>query len=62
MEINIDPELAGSLTDELAQKAMDICPVGALIRKEKGFDVPIGKRTYDQMPIGSDVEKTTVNE
>ncbi|MBN1895595.1 (2Fe-2S)-binding protein [bacterium] len=62
VEISLDPELAGSLTDEQAQKAMDICPVGALIRKEKGFDVPIGKRTYDKKPIGSEVEQPTVNE
>jgi [NiFe] hydrogenase diaphorase moiety small subunit len=62
VEVNLDPELAGSLTDELAQKAMDTCPVGSLIRKEKGFDVPIGKRTYDKNPIGSEVEQPTVKE
>jgi [NiFe] hydrogenase diaphorase moiety small subunit len=54
--ISIDTALAHEMSDELAQKAMDICPVGAIIRKERGFVVPIGKRTYDAAPIGSEVE------
>lgn len=54
--ISIDTKLAKHISDELAQKSMDICPVGAIIRKEKGFDVPIGKRTYDKKPIGSEIE------
>ncbi|NLB66032.1 MAG: 2Fe-2S iron-sulfur cluster binding domain-containing protein [Lentisphaerae bacterium] len=53
--INIDPETSKDISDELAQQAMDICPVGAILRKGKGFDVPIGRRTYDQQPIGSEV-------
>ncbi|HDQ25890.1 MAG TPA: 2Fe-2S iron-sulfur cluster binding domain-containing protein [bacterium] len=55
--INIDPETSKNINDELAQKAMDICPVGAIIRKEIGFKVSIGKRKYDKQPIGSDIEK-----
>jgi len=54
--ISADPQLAGRMSDELAQKAMDICPVGAIIRKEVGFRVPIGKRKFDTKPIGSDYE------
>ncbi len=57
VEIIIDPELAGKMDDETAQRAMDICPVGALLKKEKGYDVPIGQRKYDSTPIGSDIEK-----
>lgn len=57
LEINIDPELSDKITPKLAQKAMDTCPVGALLVKEKGFDIPIGKRAYDNLPIGSEVEK-----
>jgi len=56
-QINIDPELADQLTDELAQKAMDICPVGAILVKEKGYQTPIGQRKYDKEPIGSDIQK-----
>jgi len=56
LEIRIDHELAASLTDEQALKAMEICPVGAILKKEIGFKVPIGKRKYDTKPIGSDIE------
>lgn len=57
LEIHIDHELAENMTDEMAQKAMDICPVGAILRKEKGYDVPIGQRKYDTMPIGTHLIK-----
>lgn len=53
--INIDRETSRNISDELAQQAMDICPVGAILRKGKGFDTPIGRRTYDHAPIGSEV-------
>jgi [NiFe] hydrogenase diaphorase moiety small subunit len=56
VQINFDHELTADMDDELAQKAMDTCPVGAIIRKEKGYDVPIGRRKYDKKPIGSDIE------
>jgi [NiFe] hydrogenase diaphorase moiety small subunit len=54
--IDVDRELAGHLSDGEARRAMDICPVGAILRKEVGFAVPIGKRKFDKKPIGSDVE------
>lgn len=50
--IYIDPELAGKLTDDLAEKAVDICPVGAIMLRGKGFDKPVGTRKYDHEPIG----------
>jgi len=56
VKINFDHELTSDMDDELAQKAMDTCPVGAIIRKEKGYDVPIGRRKYDLHPIGNDIE------
>ena len=56
-KIYVDPDLADKLTDELAQKAMDICPVGAILKREKGFDIPMGQRKYDKEPIGSEIEK-----
>ncbi|MBN2486124.1 MAG: (2Fe-2S)-binding protein [Bacteroidales bacterium] len=56
VEIGIDPKLGKELSDETAQKAMDICPVGALLVREKGFDIPIGERKYDKTPIGHDIE------
>lgn len=57
--VEADKKLAARLSEEEARKAMDICPVGAIIRKEIGFAVPIGKRKYDHAPIGSDIEKGT---
>lgn len=57
VEIGLDPKIGKNLSDELAQKSMDVCPVGALLIKEKGFDEPIGERKYDKEPIGSDIEK-----
>ncbi len=57
LEINVDPELGDQFTDELAQKAVDICPVGAILPREKGYQVPIGQRKYDKEVIGSDIEK-----
>jgi len=56
VEISIDPKIGKDLSDEVALKAMDVCPVGALLVREKGFDVPIGERKYDKTPIGSDIE------
>jgi [NiFe] hydrogenase diaphorase moiety small subunit len=57
--IEVDKKLASRLSEEEARRAMDICPVGAILRKETGFAVPIGKRKYDREPIGSDIEKGT---
>jgi len=34
-----------------------ICPVGCIIKKRVGFEVPIGERKFDHEPIGSDIEK-----
>lgn len=60
VEVVVDPKLGKQLTEELAQKAMDVCPVGSIIVKEKGFQIPIGERKYDTMPIGSDIENMQV--
>lgn len=53
--ISIDTDLAGDISDELAQKAMDTCPVGAILKKRNGFKVPIGKRPFDKAEIGSEI-------
>jgi [NiFe] hydrogenase diaphorase moiety small subunit len=39
-----------------ADKAVDACPVGSILKKEVGFAVPIGERLYDHKPIGSEIE------
>ena len=48
--------MAATMPKELADLAMANCPVGAILVKEIGFKVPIGKRKYDLKPIGSDIE------
>ncbi len=42
---------------EAQDKALDACPVGALLRKRTAFRVPIGERLYDHKPIGSEIEE-----
>ncbi len=56
LEVILDKEMGKTMTDEIAIKAMENCPVGSIIYKEKGYDIPIGKRKYDRKPIGADIE------
>ena len=39
----------------LVDKAVQVCPVGVILPKRKGFDVPIGERLYDAKPISGHV-------
>jgi [NiFe] hydrogenase diaphorase moiety small subunit len=48
IRITIDTTDPESLSEKTAQRAMDICPVGALIKKRTAFTVPIGKRRFDE--------------
>jgi [NiFe] hydrogenase diaphorase moiety small subunit len=50
--IEIDVEKADTLDDAAAQRAMDVCPVGSILRKRRGFSEPIGTRKYDLTVIG----------
>ena len=34
-------------------KAVDVCPVGVIIRKRIGFATPIGRRRYDARPVSA---------
>jgi len=56
LHVVMDEELASQLTEEEAKQAMEICPVGAILKKEQGYIVPIGERKFDKLPIGSDIE------
>ena len=44
------------MSREIAELAMENCPVGSIILKEKGYDEPIGTRKYDKNVIGSEIE------
>ncbi|MDD2664781.1 MAG: 2Fe-2S iron-sulfur cluster-binding protein [Dechloromonas sp.] len=49
---------SGRLADTdfaLTDKAAQVCPVGVILQKRKGFAVPIGERKYDQAPISETV-------
>ncbi len=39
-----------AVTDTAAQ----VCPVGVILPKRRGFAVPIGQRPFDHAPIGGD--------
>ena len=55
LSVVLDHEMARSMSDEVAKLAMENCPVGSIIYKEKGYDEPIGTRKYDKNRIGSEV-------
>ena len=57
IEVEMDPVIGPAISDELAAKAADLCPVGAILLKETGFRTPIGKRKYDKKPIGYEIEE-----
>ena len=43
-------------TVDVTDQAMNVCPVGALLKKRTAYVVPIGRRKYDHTPIGSEIE------
>jgi [NiFe] hydrogenase diaphorase moiety small subunit len=47
---------SGRLADTdiaVTDKAMEVCPVGVILRKGVGFRVPIGERRFDRQPISA---------
>jgi [NiFe] hydrogenase diaphorase moiety small subunit len=51
---------SGYLADStlaVTDRAVSVCPTGALLRKRSGFTVPIGRRPYDHHPIGRAKER-----
>lgn len=57
VQINIDTRLSLTMNDETANRAAEICPVGAIMRKAIAYEIPIGQRKYDLKPIGHDIEE-----
>ncbi len=53
--VNGDAMLAGTDAD-VTDQALDVCPVGALLRKGQGYRDPVGKRKFDHEPIGTEIE------
>ncbi len=46
----------GATDAGVTDRALEVCPVGALMRKRIGYAVPIGHRKFDAAPIGSEIE------
>ncbi len=40
----------------LSDRAMDVCPVGVILPKRRGFAVPIGERLYDAQSVAEQAE------
>lgn len=49
--VNSSSGCLGDTDMALTDRAADICPVGAILKKRHGFEVPIGQRTYDHKTI-----------
>ncbi|MBP1595196.1 MAG: putative hydrogen dehydrogenase [Acidobacteria bacterium] len=47
----------GETNAAVTDKAIEVCPVGAILRKRVGYAVPVGKRQYDHEAIGTEIEK-----
>jgi [NiFe] hydrogenase diaphorase moiety small subunit len=46
----------GGTALEAADRAAQVCPVGAILLKRTGYRVPYGERRFDTAPIGSEVD------
>ena len=53
--VNAKSGQLGDTDFTLDDKAAQVCPVGVILKKRRGFAVPIGERTYDRKPIGETV-------
>jgi len=53
--VNAEANL-GDTNCAITDKAVEICPVGAILKKRVGYATPVGQRKYDKQPIGSDIE------
>lgn len=49
--VNAESGKLGDTELSVSDKAAEVCPVGVILRKRKGFDVPIGERRYDVRAI-----------
>ncbi len=56
-KIEVDKELTKKMDDNTAMEAMNICPVGAIIKREIGFAIPIGQRKFDKKVIDEEMVK-----
>lgn len=55
LAVESEQGLSGTKAD-VNDRAIEACPTGSLLTKRIGFRVPVGRRRFDRLPIGSDVE------
>lgn len=55
LAVNARARLVDTAAD-VTDKAVEVCPVGAILKKRTGYQTPIGQRLYDHEPIGSEIE------
>ncbi len=53
--VNAKSGQLGDTDFTLDDKAAQVCPVGVILKKRRGFAVPIGERKYDKAPIAETV-------
>jgi [NiFe] hydrogenase diaphorase moiety small subunit len=51
--VNAESGRLGDTDIALTDKAMEVCPVGVILRKRVGFQVPIGERRFDRRPVSA---------
>ena len=54
--LQVNGEVLASTDLRVTDEVVASCPVGALMKKRVGYSVPVGRRPYDEIPIGRDVE------
>jgi len=57
--INSSSGKLGDSDFSLTDMAAKVCPVGAIVPKHRGFEIPIGERRYDKQSI-NEIETTNV--
>lgn len=53
--VNAPSGRLGDTAMALADRAADVCPVGVILPKRRGFVIPIGERRFDRHPISAEV-------
>jgi [NiFe] hydrogenase diaphorase moiety small subunit len=54
--VNSESGKLADTTMTLNDRAADICPVGVILPKRRGFVIPIGQRRYDAKPVSEQVQ------
>jgi [NiFe] hydrogenase diaphorase moiety small subunit len=53
--VNAPSGKLGDTAMALGDRAADVCPVGVILTKRRGFVIPIGERRFDRHPISAEV-------